>query len=83
MAGAGLIRQPPLGEIGDQGPGRSKSSEQIFKKKRASPKGITVSYDVLETVDTMNCEIIKTVMVLLLPRLRPPGCCALPCTAKK
>lgn len=71
VVGAGLIRQPPTGEIGDQGPGRGKSSQQIFKKKRASSNGITVSYNVLETVDTMNCEIIKTVMTLLLMRMRP------------
>ena len=65
----------PAGEIGPTGQGRGKSSEQIFKKKRASRKEMTVSYNILETVDTVNtvsCEIIETVMILLLPRSRPP-----------
>ena len=30
-----------------------------------------MSYDVLETVDTMSCEIMETVMILLLMRMRP------------
>ena len=51
------------------GPGRL--SLQIFKKKRTSPREITVNYDVLETVD-----IIDTVN-------KAPGCCALPCAAEK
>ena len=41
-----------------------------------------MSYDVLETVDTMNCEIIETVMILLLPVIGPRLLCAAMCSQK-
>ena len=84
---AGIIggfSDPTGSRQGTQGrccrPGRL--SLQIFKKKRASPKEMTVSYDVLETVDTMNCEIIETVMIILLPVIGPRLLCAVMCSQK-
>lgn len=62
----------PAGEIGPTWQGRGKSSEQIFKKKRASPKEITMSYDVLETAVAVDIVSAETEMVLLLPKSRPP-----------